>query len=165
MPRRPIQKLLAKSILITENQQPMLDAFMAKWGFISESEVFRQALTAFFRKYEPKYLQPSPYELEKEDEMEQKERLENMPLEDYARTQFHALVLSTQSGEKKAVIHNVGNSIRIIPLEKIREYFNDKISDLEYHLAKVQEMPLDKRLDDPYFKTLLLDKHDIVYPQ
>jgi hypothetical protein len=134
--------LVRKSFLVHRVQQNMLDELLSRWGFINESEVIRQAITVFYRKYEPEYLKPSVNQQEKLKQVEEREKMAAMTDEDYVKDIIRGEVLTAASGAKYCAIHFFGNSAKAIPLEEARDYFNKYPDDLEFHIAKLSEKPL-----------------------
>lgn len=114
------QNLRQKVVKITPQLQEMLDTFTEKWGFISESEVIRQAILFYYRKMEPEYLKPSFKQVEKKREQEERERVSAMTNEEYAENIMKARILRDKDGKKYAITLLLANKIKITPLEQIK---------------------------------------------
>lgn len=131
--------LVKKVIKITPQQQEMLDEVLDKWGIVSESEAIRQAITFWYRKMEPEYLKPSPKQTEKERELREKKRMETMSDEDYALEVMQARVFTARDGKRYAVIMTIANTIRVIPLEKVKSLDESDGFFRETHLKMLAE--------------------------
>lgn len=159
--------LKQKVIKINPNQQEMLDTFTQKWGFISESEVWRQALVFYYRKMEPEYLKPSATEQEKLDKKKNEERLKTMTDEEYVLNVMKALIFKDLDGEK--VVGHIGNNtVRFTPLNKIRSLIAMDEWFLTNHLKLLAEgFDMQKYIQNNKPKILRdyqvdVDKQDIV---
>lgn len=111
--------LKQKVIKINPSQQDMLDIFTQKWGYISESEVWRQALLFYYRKMEPEYLKPSATEQDKISKKKNEEKLKTMTDEEYVLEVMKGIIMTDVDGNKMAG-HIGNNQVRFTPLNKIR---------------------------------------------
>lgn len=138
MPREK-QDLKQKVVKITPQLQDMLDTFTEKWGFISESEVIRQAILFYYRKMEPEYLKPSPRQQKEIDEARAKKEVEDMTPEDYAKHIMKARLFTTPDGKKVAVTMTIANTIKIWNLDTIKETDAQDSFFRETHLKMLSE--------------------------
>lgn len=138
MPKVKI-KLIRKVVNLNENQQEMLNVFTQKWGFISEADVIRQALTHYYRKMEPEYLKPSSREAERLRQQKEEERLARLTDEEYAREIMRARVFKSDTGKKYAVTMTIANRVKIWAMDTMREVDAQDSFYRETHLRMLTE--------------------------
>lgn len=163
MPRNSHTKLVKKVVSITEVQNlVMLPRLMEKWGLISESEVFRQALTFYYRKMEPIYTQPTPLQEAKLEKIVEVKKFKEMTDEEYALQTMHALILPDQKGQKWVVMHWFGNTISAKPLEGCKDWFSTRFDIVENHLTICKTLPIEEEIKKPSRVQLLSSMYDII---
>jgi len=154
--------LIQKVIKIHPSQQEMLDACTNNWGIISESDVFRQALTFFYRKMEPQYLKPSIQQMEKIDKRTEEEKMAAMSNEDWVEQIGRMKVVENADGEKYVVYFAIPYP-RAVKLEKAKEFFMEvSPGSLTYHLQRFSREDMGK--DMVVYAGVLWEKYRIGEP-
>lgn len=137
---RPKSNLHQKVIKINDQQQAMLDVFTEKWGFVSESEVFRQALLWFYRKTEPEYTKPSPLQEEKARRLAEERRTAAMSEEEYNDEFVGGHVTGAQpNGKRYVLLYAWGNMVRPVELDLLRTTLKQMPDLAEVHKAGLAE--------------------------
>lgn len=148
--------MIRKVIKIAEQHQQMLDEMIEKRGIISESEAIRQAIDFWYEKKSPEYLKPSPKQAEKQKELEEQKRIEQMSDYDYAIEIMKARVLVAKDGTQYAAILTASNLIKFVPLLQIKEFDQSDSWFREEHMKKLASgVDIDVFLKSNVFKNKL----------
>jgi Arc/MetJ-type ribon-helix-helix transcriptional regulator len=161
MPRKKgINELIQKSVSITKEQNEIfLPRLMIKWGYISESEVFRQAISLLYRKMEPEYLKLSPNQEEKVKEKTEKEKFEAMNDEEYALSLTAIITKVPKTGEDVAIIHWFNNSVKVLSLKGFKDLPKDVI---ENHKKLQLDLPIQEKVKETSWANFLSSRYEIV---
>lgn len=144
------QKLYRKVVKISENQQEMLNVFLEKWGFVSESEVLRQAIVFFYKKWEPAYLQPSAREKGLEEEQRKAKKIQEMSDREFALEVVKGIIMKHRTGKEVVITLGLGNGFYVTQLDQIKIWANkDNGWFLNYNLEQLAAgVDLQKRIQE-----------------
>lgn len=157
-------KIIGQSIGLTPIHIAMLDNFIVSKGHTNYSDTVRRAIEFFHDKTFPDYVyKETEAEKIKREARETKEAMEAIPAEQFAIETLKANIEADGNGTKYAVIHVFGNSIGAFPLSEIKEWAATHQSDVELHLNKLKEMPLEDQYSG-YMSDLFKRDYGITLP-
>lgn len=131
MPKKIHTNLIKVTVSIHPSHFARIEELLdnSSWGFSSQSDIVRQALSQFFRKVEPEYLKPSLNQELKAKELSEQEKFEAMTDEEYARSLGAFIGTLPKTGEVVAIIHWFYNTIKALSLEGFKKLPQDIIEN------------------------------------
>jgi len=126
MPKVKIKTHILKAT-ITEEQNNMINNLLASGKYISEADIVRQALLAFYAKVKPAYLEPSINQEVKLEKRAKELELRDMPDEEFVAENLEDVMIYTDLDGIKWVLHRwIGNTIGAVPLLEVKNWVKEK---------------------------------------
>lgn len=149
MPRKPdnYERMTQKPFTLTKRHINIIDELMREdYGFSSGSDIVRQAINGLYAKLKPPYAQPTAAAKIKEKQIQEEEEMANMDPEQYAAESLKATIMHNQAGDVYSVLHRIGNSVYVIPINEVKEWADKHQVDIDFHLNLVKARPLEPEL-------------------
>lgn len=139
MPRPKIETVKLK-ITFSKGHDEMINELLATGKFLSTDDVIRQALVVFHAKIKPPYLRPTINQEIKMEKIKKEKEYEAIPDEEIANSIPGTYIYTDDDGKKFMFYRALGNDIGVVPLEKVKEWVNDKENTAyKYHLGIIEQ--------------------------
>lgn len=148
-------KTFKKVVIMTDVIDTMVYAIMQETGTPNYSQAVRDAIFQRHRSVKPPYLEPSVDQQKKRQKLEEDQKIADMTDEEYVTDVIHGNLLTDDSGAKFCVVHFYANTIKAIPIAEVRKYFSDWPADLDFHLAKLSEIPIESLIEQETHRAYL----------
>lgn len=140
------RRVIAQSFGITLPHKRMLQSVMDKYGFLSESEAVRLAITELYQKAFPDYIyNKSAKDVEKRKAMLSAEELDAMTDKEFVEQFIEENPVYVWNQDRTAeylLLHGYANMIHPVKITEVRKFFEKDQDILSIHKQKIASRPI-----------------------
>lgn len=146
-------------VTLTPLHKSMIDRFMAEKGMLSQADVVRQAITFFYSKHFPNYVDRETVAGQlKKKTLQEQEAYDKLTDEDYIKQNFPDAIFTVNSSSiPYVVIQGYGNALTAYPVEGFKDLATNDPLIKQFHDEGMAQHSMAEMLS-PY-ATSLLEKH------
>jgi hypothetical protein len=151
------------TLTLTSQHVDMLDLFIVRCGAMSRSDAARQLLASAFLKRFPDYIfRLTPAGQIKAAKTEEQAALDSMTDEQYVLSpDVQGKILTDRLGVRMVVLHSLGNSVKVVPLDGAKALLTDQDIFLKDHRDGIASHGSVEGSFTTYTKSIMLSEYQI----